>query len=260
MPILTWEAHGFTTVDILRGTKETYLRDGRHMAVGDYIEEFAAGACEIAEKTETPVFIRVLHEMNGNWFSWGQSYEDEDGNRPNTNENYKRAWNAIRAEFVSRCPPGLVKFVWAVNHFSVGDGADFTGTYPGDGQVDYASIDGYNWGDNAGWGWQTFDEIFYQSYCAVAGVSGRDMLVAETASSEKGGSKAEWIEDMWERFHAYPRLKGLVYFNDAKHEVEIDGRMDWPIDSSPSATRAFREGAEAMKTEAFYEQRPGSPC
>ena len=55
--------------------------------------------------------------------------------------------------------------------------------------VDYIGIDGYNWGDNAGWGWQSFHTVFKDPYCAVTkstkhiSVQVVDDLVGKTLAS-----------------------------------------------------------------------------
>jgi len=91
IPILTWEPQGLTTPDLVAGTKQLPLRGGTHMSIDDYLADFAAGTCRLATQTGQPILVRTLHEMNGNWFSWGQSYE-KDGRRPNTDATYKQAW------------------------------------------------------------------------------------------------------------------------------------------------------------------------
>ncbi|MBI2077654.1 MAG: hypothetical protein HYT80_04675 [Euryarchaeota archaeon] len=250
IPILSWEPHGFTTVEIAEGTRSYWLRDGTKTTVQAYLASFGAGLCQAAKETGQPIFLRTLHEMNGFWYTWGQTWEDKAGHRPNTEENYRRAWVKIHDAVKKPCPDG-VRLVWATNHFSLGEGASFTGTYPGDAYVDFAAIDGYNWGGNADWGWQTFDTIFKEPYCAVARVSSKPILIAELSSTEKGGNKSQWIRETLAGFHdgKYPDVKGFVWFNDDKFEVEINGPMDWPVDSSPSAATAFAESVEAIRAE-----------
>lgn len=254
IPQLSWESHGFTTPDILDGSKQTPLRDGRRLTLDAYMNEFAKGLCGTAHAFQTVILLRVMHEFNGHWFSWGISHTDEQGRQPNTNETYRAAWIKIHNVFRDHCGDEI-RFVWAVNHFSVGPGATFTGPYPGDAYVDYVGLDGYNWGTNAPWGWQSFDEIFTPSYCAVNRVTKKPILLSEVSSSEAGGSKASWIRDLFLRlaYRSYPGVLGVVWFNDAKYEVEIQGRMDWPIDSSAASLGAFRDGGNAL-----LQQRDGS--
>jgi mannan endo-1,4-beta-mannosidase len=260
LPVLTWEPHGLTTHDILEGKKTLPLRGGRMMSVDEYLADFSKGVCKAAARADQPVLIRTLHEMNGNWFSWGLSYE-QDGQRVNSDASYRQAWIKIHDAFHDRCGQDVL-FVFAVNHFSVGPGASFTGPYPGDEYVDFMAIDGYNWGSNAEWGWQTFDVLFSAPYCAIRHIP-KPILVAEIASTERGGDKAAWIQDMFSRLPAYPQIRGLVWFNHAKYEIEIKGNMDWPVDSSDRALESFRTGAGLVLDQRENPDRagtPGDPC
>ena len=262
VPVLTWEAQTITTTEILDGSRLLPLRDGTRMTLDEYLGDFAAGACRAARDTGQPILLRILHEMNGGWFAWGIGYRDASGNQPNTEHTYRQAWAKIHDAFDNRCGD-RIQFVWAVNHFSEGPGTSIAGTYPGDAYVDYVGIDGYNWGARASWGWQGFDTIFRQAYCAVTLVSPKPVLIAETASTEAGGSKADWIRALFGKLEEYDRIRGVVYFNDAKHEAEIAGGMDWPITSSPQALEAYsREARRLLEDRGVPGGGPagGGPC
>lgn len=263
VPMLSWEPHGITTQEILDGQRTLYLRGGQQVTIDEYLEEYAEGVCDLAHATGQPVLLRVMHEMNGHWFSWGISHEDDNGGRPNTDESYKAAWIKIHGMFRDHCSSGVL-FVWAINHFSVGQGATFTGTYPGDAYVDWVGLDGYNWGGNAYWGWQDFDTIFAPSYCEVRHITSKPILLAEIASTERGGDKAGWILDMFRKIHqgTYPQVRGFVWFNYPKYEIEVKGPMDWPIGSSPQSLQAFSQGAQALQGEgdaSLLAQRTRGP-
>ena len=244
LPILTWEAQTITTQDILAGTRELPMRDGRRISIDKYVDEFAKGACRSAALTHQPVFIRMLHEMNGNWFAWSIGYE-RDGQRPNSDGSYKAAWIKLHDAFQDRCGDD-VRFIWAVNHFSIGEGTSFMGTYPGDDYVDLVGIDGYNWGSRAPWGWQDFDTLFQPGLCTLEQQTSKPILIAEVGSSEAGGDKARWIRDLMANIEARERLRGFVWVDHQKYEVQIDGTMDWHVKSSPTALEAFTEGAKKM--------------
>lgn len=247
LPMISWEPHGFTTVDIAEGTKEYWLRDRAKVTLGSYVESFTKGLCEASKRTKQPVLLRTLHEMNGFWYTWGQTWKDDDGSMPNSVDNYKRAWIRIHQAVKSHCEDGVL-LVWATNHHSLGEGASFTGTYPGDQFVDFAAIDGYNWGGHADWGWQSFDSIFRKPYCEVSKASSRPILIAELSSTEEGGDKAAWIRETFAAFASgkYARIRGFVWFNDDKFEVEIKGAMDWPLDSSQASKDAFRQSVAGI--------------
>jgi endoglucanase len=260
LPVLTWEAQTITTQDILAGTRSLPLRDGRTLTIDQYVGEFATGVCRSARLSHQPVLIRMLHEMNGNWFAWGIGYE-QGGHHPNSDESYKRAWVKLHDAFTSRCG-NAVRFVWAVNHFSKGDGTSFLGTYPGDAYVDLVGIDGYNWGSRASWGWQDFDAIFDEGLCALQAGTTKPILIAEVGSSESGGSKSQWIHDLVTNVAARDRLRGFVWLNTAKYEVQIDGMMDWNVESSKSSLNEFATDTRSLlrdpTTMATTAQVP--PC
>lgn len=256
--IMSWEAQTITTVDILDGTRELPMRDGRELTIDAYIAEFARGVCTSARLSNQPILLRILHEMNGNWFAWGLSYT-EDGRMLNTPDNYKRAWIKLHDAFDSRCGDE-VRFVWAVNHFSVPADIGYMASYPGNAYVDYIGIDGYNWGSNADWGWQGFDTLFRPAYCEVTAATTKPILVAEVASTERGGNKAQWIRDMYDAIEKYDRIRGMVWLNHAKFEVEIEGQMDWPVDSSAASLQAFSEGAKDLKGRVAADGSSDGGC
>lgn len=258
LPILTWEAQTITTKDIVAGTRMLPLRDGRTLSIDKYVDEFAAGVCRSAQVTQQPVLIRMLHEMNGNWFAWGISYE-KGGKRPNTEASYKQAWVKLHDEFANRCGDD-VRFIWAMNHFNVGSGTTFMGTYPGDDYVDLVGIDGYNWGSKASWGWQDFYAIFQEGLCTLEAETDKPILIAEVGSSEAGGDKPRWISDLLANIEARERLRGFVWLNHAKYEVQIDGQMDWPIDSTAPSLQAFRQGAQDLVKGDPETTRQVPPC
>jgi hypothetical protein len=63
------------------------------------------------------------------------------------------------------------------------------------------------------------------------------MVLGEIASSEQGGSKAQWIAEMLRDLPVeYPKVRGLVWFD------KFENGMDWPIETSESAAAAFAAG------------------
>lgn len=258
---LSWEPHGFSTPDIVEGSKRTYLRDGRDLTLDEYLAEFAQGVCRQYRETHQPILVRTMHEFNGDWFWWGIGFRDPDGNHPNTNESYRQAWIKIHDAFESRCPDG-VRFVWAVNHFSVGSGTSYMGPYPGHEYVDFVGIDGYNWGTHETWGWQSFDTIFLDVYCAVSRDTHQPILIAEVGSTESGGDKAAWIRDAFSKIAdgTYSRVRGVIWFNTGKYERESSTIIDWPVDSSDASLQAFREGAERLQSMKRVPQAPSAAC
>jgi len=92
-------------------------------------------------------------------------------------------------------------------------------------------------------GWQTFSELFTQTYTKITALSTKPLMVAETASAEQGGSKANWIADAYSTQIPgnFAKIKAIIWFNENKE-------TDWRIESSTAAQNAF---AIAMQS-SFY--------
>ena len=180
-----------------------------------------------------PVYFRLMCEMNGNWVAWGGN---ANGNSP---ADYIPAWRHIRNIFNQQGANNAV-FVWAPNRD--GDVASAQSTfnqyYPGDDYVDYVGINGYNWGtmyNTPTWTsrWQSFSEIFDASYEVYTSRTNKPLMIPEMASTEVGGSKAEWIKDAYTKIkYNYPRIKIAVWFN-------INKETDWRVHNSSTNLDAF---------------------
>jgi beta-mannanase len=176
-----------------------------------------------------PVWVRFAHEMNGNWYPW------DEGVNGNTPGQYVAAWRHVHDIF-ARAGAANVIWVWSPNVVS-GLGSSLASVWPGDAYVDWIGLDGYNWGTLGKWGstWQSFSQIFGPSLAQVESLSGRPIVIAETASTEVGGDKAAWIQQFFASLAAQPRIGAFVWFNQVKE-------TDWRIESSPAAQAAFRAG------------------
>lgn len=251
VPMITWAPHKLTTPEIADGSREIPQSGADDVTADEYIDSWATGVCELSEASEQPILMRPMHEMNGGWFTWGISYQTDDGEYPNSNESFREAWITIYDAFRDRCGPENVQFIWSTNHFSTGKGASYTGAYPGDEYVEYVGLDGYNWGGHEDWGWATFDSLFKDVYCAVTDTTDLPIVLAEWGSVEKGGDKAEWMRRAFERIRSgeYKQIVGSIYFDQAKYERESDSFVEWNIDSSPESLEAYRQGIDALMTE-----------
>jgi hypothetical protein len=137
-----------------------------------------------------------------------------------------------------------VTWVWSVNTEYAGS-SDLAGLYPGDSYVDWAAMDGYNWGTNPAKpdSWKSFSQVFTQTYNRLGQVaSAKPVMLSEFASTEFGGSKSGWITDALttQLPQNFSRIKAIVWFN--MNAYEGSGRMDWIIESSSSSQAAFSAG------------------
>ncbi|MBS1888323.1 MAG: hypothetical protein JSU06_14155 [Actinobacteria bacterium] len=198
---------------------------GRHDA---YIREFAAAAAAWGH----PFFLRFDWEMNGNWFPWGA------GVNGNTPADYVAAWRHVHQLFVAAGATNAT-WVWCPYVDPGATLAAMASLYPGGEYVDWTCLDGYNWGEHPPRRWRSFSSLFGPSYREVTETIAptKPLLVGEFASSEQGGSKAEWIAKAFAALPAeFPRIQGLIWFD------KYEGGMDWPLETSKAATSAFAAG------------------
>lgn len=182
-----------------------------------------------------PFFLRLAHEMNGNWYSWSP------GVNGNTASEFITMWRRVHDIFRQEGATNVI-WVWCPN---VEAGPSYTPTsmralYPGDAYVDWVGLDGYNWGHDPSW--MSFSAIFKPSYDTLLSFTNKPMLIGETASSESGGNKAAWIRDAFLSAlpREFPRITGVVWFNENKER-------DWRVNSSQASLDAYREAAATYR-------------
>ena len=171
-----------------------------------------------------------MHEMNGDWYPWGVNN--------NTAADFVAAWRHLHKVFEEEGAT-KVKWVWSPN-VRYGHEYPFADLYPGSSYVDWVALDGYNWGTDPHLGqpeWQSFGDIFGATYNQLTNLApGKPMMIAETASTEHGGNKANWIRKTFlEDIPDYAAIKSVIWFNQS------DGPFDFRINSSTESRNAFRE-------------------
>ena len=221
--VVTWMANGYNAQDLVDGKADEYIRD------------YAKGVKNYGEE----IWLRPLHEANGDWYDWGVGKKDAGNTDANVAEAFRHIVKIFREENVTN-----VKWVWTTNASNQGSGTTLTGNYPGDEYVDYISIDGYNWGKCQSWSsWQTFSQVFKKAYNALANID-KPLFIAEISSSELGGNKAEWITDMFEHFATdFARVFAVMWFSQSKEANE----GDWALNTSQEAVDAWKAGIAKMK-------------
>jgi mannan endo-1,4-beta-mannosidase len=225
----------FQLADMIAGTYDPYIR------------EFA----EDARDWGHPFFLRYDWEMNGNWFPWGETV---NGNQPG---EYVAAWRHVHDLFTA---VGADNVTWAWCPYAEVDRhfAPLAPLYPGSEYVDWTCMDGFNWGSNPTnpHTWKSFDQIFAPTYRKLVKHVAPDkpIVLAETASTGKGRAKARWIRSMFDELRTkYRRIRGLIWFN------QVDRGVDWPLETSPRAARAFSEGIRKPAFQANAQFAVASP-
>jgi glycosyl hydrolase family 26 len=202
-----------------------------------------------------PFLFRPWWEMNGNWYSWGRS------------PDFIAAWRHFHDLVVAEGATN-VTWAWVVNTIWEENGevqADPAPYYPGDAYVDWTGVDAYNWGRNPLQPdrWVSAEESIEPTLEVLEEVApDKPVCICESASTEigEGGpeeDKALWIEEMLgEYLPSRPQIKAYVWFNWNVEQGGFGsggGHWDWPIESSPEAEDAFRDGIQG---ETFLSVLP----
>lgn len=208
IPLISWD--GTYTSDIVGGEV-----DGRIRRMADDVGALGG-----------EVFLRFFWEMDG--------YKKADV--AESPKKFIAAWRYVHDLFEQRGATN-VAWVWCPNAWAFAEGTAMK-WYPGDAYVDWACADGYNWGKRGRHRgtWRPFSSIFKAFYKKMAGR--KPLMVGETGSVERGGSKAKWIKNAATTIKKdMPRIRAFVWFNS------VDGAYDWRIDSTRSTYSAYRRVA-----------------
>lgn len=201
LPMICWEPwdparpkeNPFPLAEVARGKHDAYITSWA-VALRGY---------------QKPVLLRFAHEMNGDWYPWGQA-------RPDV---YLEAWYRVRTLFVQA---GNVRLVWNPN-VSYPGSWPVRRWYPGDDMADFVALDGYCWGSP----WVAPAQLFGPTAREVAEFTQRPLFVAETACHEDP-RKPGWIEALGRM-----PVEAVVWFDEKKER-------DWRVASSRESAKAFR--------------------
>ena len=115
--------------------------------------------------------------------------------------------------------------------------------YPGDDQVEWLALDGYNWGRRRRW--RALAQIRRDLLRAASrrwhsSAPDKPMMLAEIGCTERGGDKAAWMrEALLDAIpDRYPAVQAVVWFNQHRRD-----HADWRVDSSSTALDAWRQAA-----------------
>ncbi len=226
-PLITWEPWAWGG-----GATQTAYRSSR-ITAGAHDAQIRQWGQALAAWGK-PVLLRYGHEMNGDWYPWADGV---NGNKPG---DYAAAWRHVHT-LVTAQGATNVRWVWSPNVPYPGS-TPLTQLYPGDAYVDVVALDGYNWGSSQSWSsWQSPDTLFGQGLAELRAIApGTEIIIAETASAEQGGSKADWNTRLIAYLDAQPDVSAVVWFD---HQKEAD----WRISSSAASASALAAALAARR-------------
>lgn len=211
------------------------------IAAGAY-DSIIQSAATLAVAYGKPMYIRLGHEMNLGESLWGPGQND------NTSADFIAAWRHVVTIF-RQAGATNVQWVWSPNVYC-GGSCPFTAFYPGDAWVDWVALDGYNYASYGNVPWMTFDQIFGPSLVILQALTNKPVMIAETASVEVGGSKANWITQTFLQTipTEHPQIRAVIWFDRA-------GIPDFRVNSSPASLTAWQQ----VVNSPLYQGTPTTP-
>ncbi|HWE10836.1 MAG TPA: glycosyl hydrolase [Solirubrobacteraceae bacterium] len=221
VPEITWEPW-----DASKGLYSSQPRYRLSNIIAGKFDAYIAAWARTLATWKRPVYLRFAQESDGNWFPWA---DYANGNQPG---EFIAAWQHVHRIF-EQAGAVNVKWVWSPAFAS-------TEVFPGTGYVNVVATTCQNGGRKLfARGWQSFAQGCGKTIGRLHALApGLPIQLAETSSAETGGSKAQWIEQMFAYLAVHPEVTSAIWFNLVKE-------TNWRIDSSPSAERAFAAGARA---------------
>ncbi|MDP5228197.1 MULTISPECIES: glycosyl hydrolase [Arthrobacter] len=226
-PVITWEPWAADGGLTQPGYSMASIAAG---AFDGYLNSWASALAPYGDS----VSIRFAHEMNGNWYPWCP------GVNGTTAADYVAAWRHVWA--VLAAGGATPRWIWSVNDPYPGS-VPLDQVYPGNDVVTELALDSYNFGTSQSWStWKTPSQVFAPGLSALRALgTGKSILVSETASSELGGSKPNWIRDGIAYLDAQADVSGFIWFDFLKE-------TDWRINSSTASSTAFRKALASRST------------
>jgi hypothetical protein len=173
------------------------------------------------------VVIGFGHEMNAPTYSWGY------GRLPAS--VFVAAWRHIVTLFREEGAEN-VTWLWTLQADGPGTGP-IQDWWPGARYVTWVGIDGYYYTPA-----DTFDNVFGKTIDQVRELTGKPVLLSETAVGPRAGQFVK-IGDLFAGMAKYKTL-GLVWFD----KTQDDGiyHQDWRIEGDQTAEAAFRLGVASL--------------
>jgi beta-mannanase len=218
VPMISWEPW-----DSWRGGTDQPAYALDRIAAGDHDGVIDRWAAQLADHGR-PVLLRLAAEMNGDWLPWSTGV---NGNRDG---DYVAAWRHVRERFRRA---GAANAAWVWNPIASYAGSTPLETlFPGEQQVDWLAVDGYNWGATRAWGWQSYAGILAPTVAALRALDpGRPVMIAETGCAPDP-RKPAWVTSTLDAARA-DGVDALVWF-------EFDKETDWRLAGDPATAAAAR--------------------
>ena len=244
VPMITWEPFtgGQTPNDV-----EVRIANGQYDAYvttwAGRMKTFLAGPDGVfGNADDRRAYIRLAHEMNGNWYAWSAAVG------ANTPADYVAMWQRVVGIFDRLgLDAAHLQWVWCVNNEDVG-GFSAEAFYPGDNFVDWIAVDGYNWGTSQTWSsWKSPAQTYDAMLSRIRSLTTKPVALTEFASTSAGGGvafKSQWIADLFQYVTAQD-IRLVCWFNE-------DKETDWAFFGGATGDGQFKFGRTTYRTYSAY--------
>jgi beta-mannanase len=230
-PIITWEPmfKKYSKLDPV----QPRLNDIINGTYDAHIDAFA-DKCKSYNDT---IIIRLMHEFNGNWYSWSLSENGQDPAR------YIAAYRKVVDRFRARGAT-KVKWMWCPNNSHYPEEAYNWAVlaYPGNDYVDFIGFDMYNshYPTDIPW-WISFRNKAAESYYYLNKYfPSKPIFIGELGCREREASeepasqtKAQWIAQMDKELQSnFKNIRALVFFSQIV-------TWDWRVNSTQATIDAI---------------------
>lgn len=233
IPHVTWEPW------IDSGKKPLKTGDIAAGRYDGYIRKWARAARDF----KYPFFLRLGHEMNGDWYPWSAAKNGYD------TSVYVKMFRRVHDIFKEEGADNVI-WLWCPMNgdFPESPWNKCSKYYPGNEYVDWVGMDAYNWGrDQGGGSWVSLKRMMKARYEEfTASYPDKPIMIGEFGSGTSGGDKAQWVREAMSCIKEdYPAIKAAVWFN-------IKKERDWRIQSSESSVAAFKESV----ADGYFKSDP----
>lgn len=218
---------GNMVYDVLDGEYDTYLKNYAK-AVAD------SGA---------PILFRLGNEMNGDWCVYSSHHTSKD------TDIFKEFYHYVYQIFQDAGADNVI-WVWNPNgkafpEFKWNDELCY---YPGDEYVDVIGMTSYNTGTYyESEKWMEFDKMYDDLYKRYSAQYEKPLMITEFSSSSVGGSKEDWVKNMFQHIGKYDRIKVAVWWDGCDWDAEGNVARSYFIDETDELVQIFRENLALYK-------------
>jgi len=205
----------------------------------DYLHDYAKSLKDFGH----PVLFRLNNEMNGDWCVYSSFHHSKD------TDIYIKTWRYIYDIFKDNNVDNII-WVWNPNDISYPsfNWNHYLNYYPGDEYIDVVGMTGYNTGTYyPGEIWRSFNEIYDPLYKEYLSYFKHPLIITEFGSNSIGGSKEEWIRDMFKEIKNYPKIKIAIWFSGIDIDAFGNPARIYQMDEDESYIGTFREGFDLYK-------------